>query len=89
MIPQTIRPVIPRHIGPVNPQPVAPQVDRENIIGRIMEHLLYNHECDHDRWKGRPGPEDCEECGDTMPIFIYECRQCRIMACRRCRYNRL
>lgn len=54
-----------------------------------MGHLRQNHECAHERWRNRGGPRDCEECGDEMPIFIYECQQCHIMACRRCRYHRL
>lgn len=52
-------------------------------------NLLENHDCNHERWKGRPGPRQCEECYDILPVFVYECRQCRIMACRRCRFNRL
>lgn len=39
--------------------------------------------------KGRGGVHECEECNNTLPLFIYECRQCRILACRRCRFNRL
>ncbi|KAI0513282.1 hypothetical protein F5B22DRAFT_247586 [Xylaria bambusicola] len=58
-------------------------------IQRIARDLRYNHECNHQRWFGRAGPQECEECHDLMPIFIYECRQCHIMACRRCRYHRL
>ncbi|KAM0425475.1 hypothetical protein ACHAPT_009264 [Fusarium lateritium] len=76
-------------------------VDRAGDAGRIDErarqlrvererrNLMENHECTHERWKGRPGPRQCEECFDFLPIFIYECRQCHIMACRRCRFNRL
>ncbi|KAI1266436.1 hypothetical protein F5Y18DRAFT_416309 [Xylariaceae sp. FL1019] len=77
---------------PVDVVPAAPRrraTAREEGIDRIMQNLLANHECDHDRWKGRGGPRRCEECGHVMPIFIYECRQCNIMACRRCRYHRL
>ncbi|KAI1352820.1 hypothetical protein F5Y01DRAFT_324069 [Xylaria sp. FL0043] len=58
-------------------------------IGRIMEHLVQNHECGHWEWISRRGPRRCEECRQSMPLFIYECRNCSIMACRRCRYNRL
>ncbi|RSL68039.1 hypothetical protein CEP54_002966 [Fusarium duplospermum] len=76
-------------------------VDRANDVAVINEavrqrrveqerlNLIENHECTHERWRGRPGPRECEECLDVMPLFIYECRQCRIMACRRCRFNRL
>ncbi|KAI0834636.1 hypothetical protein F5Y06DRAFT_306679 [Hypoxylon sp. FL0890] len=58
-------------------------------IRDLLWDLQDNHECDHDRWFSRRGPQECEECGDRMPIFIYECRQCHIMACRSCRYHRL
>ncbi|KAI2625647.1 hypothetical protein GGR54DRAFT_509014 [Hypoxylon sp. NC1633] len=61
---------------------------RQAGIGRIMDNLRVNHECDHSSWRSQ-GPNLCEECGDWLPVFIYECRQCNIMACRRCRFNRL
>ncbi|KAI3342014.1 hypothetical protein F4824DRAFT_486430 [Ustulina deusta] len=63
--------------------------DRQQRIQVIARDLRENHECDHERWSNRGGPQECEECHDVMPIFIYECRQCHIMACRRCRYHRL
>ncbi|KAM5343529.1 hypothetical protein ACJ41O_012066 [Fusarium nematophilum] len=62
---------------------------RQARVQREQRNLVENHQCNHDRWKGRPGPRRCEECSDVLPVFIYECRQCRILACRRCRYNRL
>ncbi|KAK6951767.1 hypothetical protein Daesc_006290 [Daldinia eschscholtzii] len=68
-----------------------PELDafRRARLQQLMEDLRVNHECQHDRWFSKRGPRECEECGDVMPIFIYECRQCHIMACRRCRYHRL
>ncbi|KAI0809693.1 hypothetical protein GGR55DRAFT_161121 [Xylaria sp. FL0064] len=71
-----------------NPQPTAAQ-NRSAEIGRIMEHLVQNHECDHSVWTSHSGPHECEECHDRMPLFIYECCICSLMACRRCRFNRL
>lgn len=62
---------------------------REILVQRERENLIQNHECGHDRWRSRGGRFRCEECRKVMPEFIYECRQCRIVACRRCRYNRL
>ncbi|KAI1293251.1 hypothetical protein F5Y03DRAFT_332428 [Xylaria venustula] len=76
------------HENPANPQPAAER-RRTREIGRIMEHLVHHHECTHKFWRSRKGPEECEQCHDEMPIFIYECRNCSLMACRRCRYNRL
>ncbi|KAI9896167.1 hypothetical protein N3K66_008339 [Trichothecium roseum] len=60
-----------------------------NRIQNLAQNLRVNHECQHERWANRAGGRTCEECNDWMPIFIYECRQCRILACRRCRYHRL
>lgn len=77
------------HVDQVLVDDVAVANAHAERINRIMQNLRENHECDHLRWRGRPGPRECEECGDEMPLFIYECRQCNIMACRRCRYNRL
>ncbi|KAI1361237.1 hypothetical protein F5Y08DRAFT_315166 [Xylaria arbuscula] len=62
---------------------------RQARIQTIARDLRENHECDHERWYNREGSRRCEECHDVMPLFIYECRQCHIMACRRCRYHRL
>ncbi|RYP65651.1 hypothetical protein DL771_008203 [Monosporascus sp. 5C6A] len=65
------------------------EAELEARLERLMQHLVANHECEHELWRGLRGPRRCEECGDEMPLFIYECRQCHIMACRRCRYHRL
>lgn len=66
-----------------------PAAQRRNLVERERRNLVENHVCDHRQWKGRGGVHECEECNDTLPLFIYECRQCRILACRRCRFNRL
>ncbi|GAW23835.1 hypothetical protein ANO14919_134120 [Xylariales sp. No.14919] len=63
--------------------------DRQERIRMIVQDLRVNHECSHERWASRSGPQECEECHDVMPVFIYECRRCHIIACRRCRYHRL
>lgn len=62
---------------------------RANRVARERRNLMENHECDHNRWRSRGGSHQCEECYDVLPLFIYECVQCRILACRRCRFNRL
>jgi hypothetical protein len=64
-------------------------LERHRRVQLERVNLIENHECDHERWKGRPGPRECEECNQVLPVFIYECRQCHVMACRRCRFNRL
>ncbi|KAI0123952.1 IBR finger domain-containing protein [Xylariales sp. AK1849] len=74
-----------------NPQADIPQEAnlRDDRVERLVQNLRRNHECDHEHWMRRRGVHVCEECNDEMPIFIYECRQCQILACRRCRHNRL
>ncbi|RDA95856.1 hypothetical protein CP533_5165 [Ophiocordyceps camponoti-saundersi (nom. inval.)] len=62
---------------------------RARRIQQAANYLMENHECDHDRWRGRGGEYRCEECHHWLDRFIYECRQCRIQVCRRCRFNRL
>ncbi|KAK4665050.1 uncharacterized protein QC763_510030 [Podospora pseudopauciseta] len=66
-----------------------PDWQRANLVEQERQNQIINHECRHERWKSRRGPQECDECHNELPIFIYECRQCRIMACRRCRFNRL
>lgn len=73
----------------LNRQGEEEQARRQRRVEAIMQDLNDNHECDHLRWSNRAGPRQCEECYDVMPSFIYECRQCHIMACRRCRRHRL
>ncbi|KAK4226406.1 hypothetical protein QBC38DRAFT_230656 [Podospora fimiseda] len=62
---------------------------RAALVEQERRHLIENHECQHRSWTSRFGRHRCEECRDWLPTYIYECQQCRIMACRRCRYNRL
>jgi hypothetical protein len=69
-------------------QPIANR-QRANLVERERINLMENHECEHASWRSRGGSHRCEECYDVLPNFIYECRQCSIMACRRCRFNRL
>ncbi len=61
--------------------------------GRRLEeeraNLVRNHECTHLSWRCRQGRHRCEQCSDYLDVYIYECVQCRIMACKRCRFNRL
>ncbi|KAK3297438.1 uncharacterized protein B0H64DRAFT_124204 [Chaetomium fimeti] len=77
--------VVDRHAG-ARPMP---QAQRAGLVEREMANLVENHECQHRSWRSRGGSHQCEECYHTLPNFIYECRQCQILACRRCRFNRL
>lgn len=65
------------------------EADRAVRVERERYNLVENHQCSHQRWRSRNGSFQCEECHDQLPQFIYECRNCRILACRRCRFNRL
>ncbi|CAH0050241.1 unnamed protein product [Clonostachys solani] len=69
-------------------RPMAPAL-RAARVNQERANLRQNHECSHENWKSRGGFHRCDECRSKLTTFIYECRQCRIMACRRCRYNRL
>ncbi|KAL2838628.1 IBR finger domain protein [Aspergillus pseudoustus] len=65
------------------------RTQRDLLVERTMQELRDNHECGHSRWKFLRGPHRCEECFHHLREFIFECRQCRIQACNRCRRNRL
>ncbi len=62
---------------------------RATQLERERQNLIENHQCRHLDWRSRGGSHQCEECYDVLPRYIFECLQCRLMACRRCRYNRL
>ncbi|KAK4204522.1 hypothetical protein QBC40DRAFT_303409 [Triangularia verruculosa] len=66
-----------------------PDWQRANLVEQERQNQVINHVCRHDSWSSRQGRNRCDECHDTLTVFIYECRQCRILACRRCRFNRL
>ncbi|EHK18242.1 uncharacterized protein TRIVIDRAFT_159594 [Trichoderma virens Gv29-8] len=65
------------------------RAQRAALVERARHDLVQNHQCLHQRWRSRRGAFRCDECHDRMPDYIYECRDCRILGCRRCRYNRL
>ncbi|KAF2224738.1 hypothetical protein BDZ85DRAFT_214339 [Elsinoe ampelina] len=67
----------------------AAEAAREQAVRRIAEQLRGNHDCEHEHWRYIRGQHDCEECGHTLPEYIFQCRGCRMHACWRCRRNRL
>lgn len=69
--------------------PAVPTSSRNPNIDALMAHLLGNHECSHDKWRWIKGPHRCEECHYRLPSYIFECKQCMLQACNRCRRNRL
>lgn len=63
--------------------------NEQQEIQRAADNLRERHECTHDSWSYVRGPHRCEECYHQLPQYIFECRQCHIQACNRCRRNRL
>lgn len=84
-VPPEQDPVIRVH----SPDLPEPNPGQAVIIRQIMDDLRENHVCTHKKWNFIPGPHQCEECFHMLPRFIFECRQCYIRACWRCRHNRL
>ncbi|KAK0761166.1 hypothetical protein N5P37_006112 [Trichoderma harzianum] len=62
---------------------------RAALVQRARNHLVRNHQCTHRNWTSRRGAFRCDECHEQMPDYIFECQNCSIHACRRCRFNRL
>ncbi|OBT53865.1 hypothetical protein VE04_06564 [Pseudogymnoascus sp. 24MN13] len=64
--------------------------ERFESFKRTIQNLRENHECQHLDWRYIQGPGYCEICGQLMIArFIQECKQCYIVACRRCRKHRM
>ncbi|KAH0388043.1 hypothetical protein KCU92_g1140, partial [Aureobasidium melanogenum] len=88
------RPAVPtaRAVSVPAVRPIAQNIvanRQQRVVAQIRADLQRNHECDHERWTCHRIPYRCEECNDQLPEYIYECRQCHIRACQRCRRNRL
>ncbi|KAG2139232.1 hypothetical protein DEU56DRAFT_323867 [Suillus clintonianus] len=71
----------------------APDSDRNTVRQRMimetMERLRVDHDCDHTNWKFRRGGGRCESCEIHLPLYLFRCKGCDILACNRCRRNRL
>ncbi|KAE9378173.1 hypothetical protein N431DRAFT_174373 [Stipitochalara longipes BDJ] len=63
--------------------------EQEARVAAVVQNLRDRHNCDHETWQYVRGRHQCEECRDTLPSYIFECQQCNIQACNRCRRNRL
>lgn len=70
-------------------QPVADPPRQAARVQAAVQNLRLRHLCDHQSWKYVRGPYQCEECYHQLPSYIFECRQCNIQACNRCKLNRL
>ncbi|KAK4996026.1 hypothetical protein LTR66_004278 [Elasticomyces elasticus] len=76
----------PARAGSMN---AAEIVARDLRIAHAIANLRENHECAHERWRFIRGPHVCEVCHNHLRQYIFECRQCNLYACNRCRRNRL
>ena len=63
-------------------------VRRRGALRGIMEDLRQNHECDHRRWRWVGESCFCEECNHWLPEYIFECKQCYLRVCNRCKRHR-
>ncbi|KAG2123758.1 hypothetical protein DEU56DRAFT_745106, partial [Suillus clintonianus] len=62
---------------------------RQRMIRETMERLRVDHDCDHTNWTFRIGGGRCEACETHLPLYLFRCRGCEMLACNRCRRNRL
>ena len=54
----------------------------------MADYLRGNHECDHEHWSLSKMLHRCEECYSRLPQLTFECDQCGLRACFKCRRNR-
>ncbi|KAK7559004.1 hypothetical protein IWX48DRAFT_670636 [Phyllosticta citricarpa] len=55
----------------------------------LNDRLRQNQDCLHDQWSYIRGAHRGETCNYQMPNYIFECQQCLLRSCSRCRRNRL
>ncbi|KAL6817111.1 hypothetical protein J3E69DRAFT_374967 [Trichoderma sp. SZMC 28015] len=68
------------------------QLEREQravLVEQARDNLVQNHQCVHRHWRPRLDLVRCDDCHQRPPDCVYECRDCRILGCRMCRYNRV
>lgn len=65
------------------------EAERARLVREAMEDLRENHECAHTKWKYRRGGGKCQTCFHNLPNYLFRCTGCQILACNRCRRNRL
>ncbi|KAF8137118.1 hypothetical protein EV363DRAFT_1316699 [Boletus edulis] len=62
---------------------------RRRLVHEMMDRLREDHECDHTRWRYRRGGGVCQTCGHHLPLYLFQCQGCEILACKQCKCNRL
>ncbi|KAK0640778.1 hypothetical protein B0T16DRAFT_514746 [Cercophora newfieldiana] len=81
--------IVDRNLAAEGAPGAVPAAQRHVLVQRQVQILVDDHECGHDGWSRLDGCYECDECYDILPWFIWVCRQCDLLACSRCRYNRL
>ncbi|PWW80122.1 hypothetical protein C7212DRAFT_273716 [Tuber magnatum] len=68
----------------------ANQAIMAGLVGRYRRDLQVNHECQHvSGWRYRAGGAQCEMCYYYLPGYLFACKRCELLACNRCRKNRI
>ncbi|KAI0757199.1 hypothetical protein C8Q80DRAFT_1215891 [Daedaleopsis nitida] len=57
------------------------------VVQREVARLRENHDCLH-RWRYVTGGGNCDGCGHYLHLFLFNCSDCQLWACARCRRNR-
>jgi hypothetical protein len=71
------------------PRMAVDNPDRMERVADATEMLRTRHNYNHPSWRYTQGSHQCEECLHNLPEYIFECQQCRLQVCNRCRRNRL
>ncbi|KJZ69494.1 hypothetical protein HIM_11111 [Hirsutella minnesotensis 3608] len=62
---------------------------RAAVVRNAAQHIAAHPACSRHQWRLSKGQHQCEECDETSAHYAFECCRCHILACRRCRFNRL
>ncbi|KAM0755001.1 hypothetical protein T439DRAFT_284130 [Meredithblackwellia eburnea MCA 4105] len=71
-----------------NQEPVPHRIHLQRVQA-LADTLRTNHACTHVRWNYRGGGGTCDSCGHYLAQFLLRCTGCELLACVRCRRNRL
>ncbi|KAI8917229.1 hypothetical protein DFJ77DRAFT_338660 [Powellomyces hirtus] len=69
--------------------PHIPAAVRARRIRAEVAHLRAHHECEHSGWKYQRMSGQCQECTHHLDQYLFRCSGCHMLACNRCRRNRL
>ncbi|KDQ60386.1 hypothetical protein JAAARDRAFT_604869 [Jaapia argillacea MUCL 33604] len=68
---------------------LSPTAERTRRVREMMERLRHDHDCTHERWYYRSGGGPCQSCHHHLRLYLFRCSKCQMLACNRCRRNRL